>query len=49
MLDATALVNKGNCAFLRSRYEEAQELFQEALAIDSSSTEALFNLGLSSV
>ncbi|EGD80416.1 hypothetical protein PTSG_11061 [Salpingoeca rosetta] len=41
-----ALVNKGNCAFMRKRLEEAQELYQEALAIDSSCSEALFNLGL---
>ena len=42
----SALVNKGNCSYVNGEIEKAVELYQEALAVDSTSPEALYNLGL---
>lgn len=41
-----ALVNKGNCLFSQERFEEACEYYQEALSVEATCTEALYNLGL---
>jgi intraflagellar transport protein 88 len=41
-----ALVNRGNCSFMKKEWERAAEFYQEALQVDSSCTEALYNLGL---
>lgn len=42
-----ALVNKGNCSFVLEDYEKAREHYMDALSIESSCIEALFNLGKS--
>ena len=44
--NACAYVNLGNCMYARQDYEKAKEFFNEAISTDSSSVEALFNLGL---
>ena len=41
-----ALVNKGNSLFLSERYTEAKEFYLEAIGADSTSFEAIYNLGL---
>ena len=41
-----ALVNKGCCVFARGDYEKGREYFQEALNVEATCTEALYNLGL---
>jgi intraflagellar transport protein 88 len=41
-----ALVNKGNCFFALDDFISAKELYIEALGIDSTHFEALYNLGL---
>lgn len=42
---SAALVNKGNCVFVNGEYEKAIDFYTEALSVDSSFTEALYNLG----
>ncbi len=42
----TALVNKGNCLFSMHKYNEAKGHYQEALSVEATCSEALFNLGL---
>lgn len=44
--NAKALVNKGNCLYVKKEYERARELFIEALNVEADCTEALYNLGL---
>lgn len=41
-----ALVNKGCCVFARGDYDKGKEYFQEALNVEATCTEALYNLGL---
>jgi len=41
----SALVNKGNVLFSRNEFEKALQFYKEALAIESSCVEALFNIG----
>ncbi|OAF65403.1 Intraflagellar transport protein 88, partial [Intoshia linei] len=40
-----ALVNKANTTFQNGNYEQAREMYQEAINNDSTCTEALFNCG----
>jgi len=42
----TALVNKGNCVFQQGHFDKAQEYYHEALSVEATCTEALYNLGL---
>ena len=41
-----ALVNKGNVLFLRGEFEAAREYYQEALSVEATCSEALYNTGL---
>jgi len=41
----SALVNKGNVLFAKSEYEKALHFYKEAVNIESSCVEALFNMG----
>ena len=45
----SALVNKGNCDFVTGEYEKAKEQYMEALSIEASCVEALFNMGESCI
>ncbi len=40
--NAKAFVNRGNCFFVKGKLEEAKELYQEALSIESDCIEALY-------
>jgi intraflagellar transport protein 88 len=40
-----ALTNKGNCYFAEKEYDKARQYYEEALKIDASCVEALYNLG----
>ena len=40
-----ALVNVGNCCFLKKDYEKAKENYLAALDLDASCVESLYNLG----
>lgn len=44
--NAKAYVNRGNCFFVKQKFEDAKECYQEALSIESDCIEALYNLGL---
>lgn len=44
--NAKAYVNKGNCFYVRGRWDEAKEMYQEALSCEADCVEALYNLGL---
>lgn len=44
--NAKALVNKGNSLFVVEKYEQAKELYLEAMGVDPTHYEAMFNLGL---
>lgn len=41
----SALVNKGNVLFAKSEFEKALHFYKEAVNIESSCVEGLFNLG----
>lgn len=41
-----ALTNKGNCYFAEKEFEKAKHYYEDALKIDASCVEALYNLGL---
>ena len=41
----SALTNKGNCYFAEKDYEKAKHYYEDALKIDASCVEALYNLG----
>lgn len=43
---AIALVNKGNVLFRRGEFERARECYQEALSVEATCSEALYNVGL---
>ena len=40
------MTNKGNCFFADQEYERAKHYYEDALKIDASCVEALYNLGL---
>ena len=44
--NALALVNSGNCSFVREDYEEARKMYPEAVNVEADCLEALYNLGL---
>lgn len=44
-----ALVNKGNSLYMVENYTEAKELYLEAVGVDSTKFEAIFNLGMVNV
>lgn len=44
--NAKALVNKGNCMFMRGEFEHARSMYQEAMGAEADCLEAIFNLGL---
>jgi intraflagellar transport protein 88 len=44
--NAKALVNKGNCFFIREEFEHAKEHYLEAIGVEANCIEAIFNLGL---
>ncbi len=44
-----ALVNKGNSLFVLEEYDKAKELYLEAIGVDSTNFEAMYNLGLTNV
>eukprot|EP00746_Dinoflagellata_sp_MGD_P165498 gnl/MRDRNA2_/MRDRNA2_94806_c0_seq1.p1 gnl/MRDRNA2_/MRDRNA2_94806_c0~~gnl/MRDRNA2_/MRDRNA2_94806_c0_seq1.p1 ORF type:complete len:835 (+),score=212.77 gnl/MRDRNA2_/MRDRNA2_94806_c0_seq1:95-2599(+) len=44
--NARALVNKGNCLFMNEEFEHAKEVFLEAIGVNASCLEAIYNLGL---
>lgn len=44
--NAKALVNKGNCLYMRGELDRAKELFLEAIGVEADCVEAIYNLGL---
>lgn len=40
------LVNKGCCLYRTGQYEKAGEFFREALSVEATCSQALYNLGL---
>ncbi len=40
-----ALTNKGNCFFAENSFEKAKRYYEDAIKIDASCIEALYNLG----
>lgn len=40
-----ALTNKGNCYFAENNFEKAKHYYEDAVKIDASCVEALYNLG----
>ncbi|KAL7692215.1 putative 43kDa postsynaptic protein [Plasmopara halstedii] len=44
--NAKALVNKGNCLYVKNECERAKELFLEAIGVEADCVEAIYNLGL---
>lgn len=46
--NAKALVNKGNCMFLRGEYDHARSMYQEAMGAEADCLEAIYNLGAAS-
>ena len=46
VLHHVALVNKGNIHYGRGEYEKAREYYQEALSVEATCCEALYNTGL---
>jgi intraflagellar transport protein 88 len=43
--NAKALVNKGNCLYMKNECERAKELFLEAIGVEADCIEAIYNLG----
>jgi tetratricopeptide (TPR) repeat protein len=43
--NARALVNKGNCLFMKNDFRKAKELYLEAIGVEADCIEALYNLG----
>lgn len=39
-------MNKGNCVYTQGQYDRARDYYQEALVVEATCTEALYNLGL---
>lgn len=46
LLFFSALVNKGNCLYAQGQYQSACGYYQEALSVEATCSEALYNLGL---
>ena len=46
---ANALVNRGNCFFVKRDFSSAKGLYLEAIGVETDCTQAIFNLGLSNV
>ena len=44
-----ALVNKGNCCFVKKEFTRAQHFYLEAIKLDCNSIEAMYNLGITSM
>jgi len=44
--NAKALVNKGNCMFMRGELEHARSMYQESMGAEADCTEAIYNLGV---
>ena len=44
--NAKALVNLGNCAVKRGELEQAQEIYLEAIGVDTDCMEAIYNFAL---
>ena len=44
--NALALVNSGNCSFVKEDYEEARRMYAEAVNVEADCLEALYNLAL---
>lgn len=44
--NAKALVNKGNCLYIRDELEKSKELYLEAIGVEADCVEAIYNLGL---
>jgi len=44
--NAKALVNKGNCLFMKHEFESARAMYQESMGADADCIEAIYNLGL---
>lgn len=44
--NSKAQTNRGNCYYVKENYKKASEAYQEAISVDASCTEALYNLGL---
>ena len=44
--NAKALVNKGNCMFMRGDLEHARAMYQEAMGAEADCLEAIYNLGV---
>merc|ERR1719482_1751878 len=44
--NAKALVNKGNCMFMRNDLEHARSMYQEAMGAEADCLEAMYNLGV---
>ena len=40
------MVNKGNCLYAQGQYQSSVEYYQEALSVEATCSEALYNLGL---
>ncbi|CAM9373440.1 unnamed protein product, partial [Phaeothamnion confervicola] len=47
--NSKALVNKGNCLFVAKEYARAKELYLEAVGVEVSCVDAIFNLGLANI
>lgn len=43
--NAKALVNKGNCMFMRGEYDHARSMYQEAMGAEADCLEAIYNSG----
>jgi intraflagellar transport protein 88 len=43
--NAKALVNKGNCLFMKNDFRRAKEHYLEAIGVEADCIEALYNLG----
>jgi len=44
--NAKALVNKGNCLYVKGELERAKELYLEAIGVEADCVESIYNLGL---
>ena len=44
--NAKALVNKGNCLYVKEEYEAAKEHYLESIGVEANCIEAIYNLGL---
>ena len=47
--NAKALVNKGNCLFIKSDFTRSKEIYLEAIGIQADFFQEIYNLGLANV